>query len=71
MRNKIIRGAIVSSLLFLASCNRTGVILYPEVPGLETSDIYTVTVNGHEIWTEKVLTDMNLGLLPDWFTGRA
>jgi hypothetical protein len=70
MLNKITRGAIVCSLLIFASCNRTGVILYPEVPGLETSDIYTVTVNGHEIWTEKFLTDMNIGNLPDWFTGR-
>ena len=69
-QNKISLIAIITLYLGLVSCEQPGVVAYPEVPGLETSDLYTVTVNGHEIWTEKFLTSMDIDRLPDWFTGR-
>jgi hypothetical protein len=45
------------------------VITYPAIPGLETSDIYCVKVNGFSVWTEKLRTDFDLESLPDWFKG--
>ncbi|TVR75248.1 MAG: hypothetical protein EA408_00545 [Marinilabiliales bacterium] len=47
-----------------------GVYSYPAVPGLATSDKYTVIVNGVEIWTEKFRTSMDIESLPEWFTSR-
>jgi hypothetical protein len=70
MQNKIIPGTGILLLLAFMSCDRTRVITYPAVPGLETSDVYTVMVNGHDIWTEKFVTGMDTGSLPDWFTSR-
>ncbi len=49
---------------------KNGVYSYPAVPGLATSDKYTVIVNGVEIWTEKFRTSMDIESLPDWFTSR-
>jgi hypothetical protein len=45
----------------------SGVIVYPAVPGLTTSDMYSVKVNDQEIWTEKFRTNMDISKLPDWF----
>jgi hypothetical protein len=70
MQNKIIPAISILLLVACISCDRTRVTPYPAVPGLETSDVYTVIVNGHEIWTEKFVTGMDIGSLPDWFTGR-
>ena len=43
------------------------VIAYPAIPGLTTSDLYSVKVNGQNIWTEKFRTDMDVSKFPDWF----
>ena len=45
----------------------SGVIAYPAIPGLITSDLYSVKVNDQDIWTEKFRTNMDIGKLPDWF----
>lgn len=56
--------------LIFCGCERSGEITsYPAVPELETSDLYTVSVNNTEIWTEKFRTSMDIGALPEWFTG--
>ncbi len=43
------------------------VIAYPAISGLTTSDLYSVTINGQDIWTEKFRTTMDISKLPDWF----
>jgi hypothetical protein len=43
------------------------VVTYPAIPGLATSDLFSVNVNGREIWTEKFRTGMDTNKLPDWF----
>jgi hypothetical protein len=50
-----------------ASNNNSNVIVYPAIQGLTTSDLYSVQVNGKEIWTEKFRTNMDISKLPDWF----
>ncbi len=59
--------------MVLSGCTeqKPDVICYPAVPELTESDKYSVTVNGHNIWTEKFRTDMDIGGLPDWFTNRS
>jgi hypothetical protein len=54
---------------FLLPCcsHEVTVVPYPAIPGLETSDLYNVTVNGQPVWTEKFRTQMDLDSLPDWF----
>ncbi|MEJ2616463.1 MAG: hypothetical protein P8Z35_16020, partial [Ignavibacteriaceae bacterium] len=47
--------------------NNSKVIVYPVIPGLTTSDLFTVQVNGKIIWTEKLRTNMDISKLPDWF----
>lgn len=67
---------ILPFMLFLiiiwdAGCGKTtdsGIITYPSDPALATSDLYTVTVNGQSVWTEKYRTDIALDSLPEWFT---
>jgi len=43
------------------------VAIYPAIPGLTTSDVYSVKVNGQDVWTEKFRTSMNIAEFPDWF----
>jgi hypothetical protein len=43
------------------------VIVYPAIPGLTASDVYTVKANDRDIWTEKFRTNMDISKLPDWF----
>ena len=47
--------------------NNSKVVAYPAIPGLTTSDLYSVQVNGEKIWTEKFRTNMDISKLPDWF----
>ena len=54
--------------LFSTGCKQESVITYPDIEDLETSDIYRISVNGKPIWTEKLLTRMDIERLPDWFT---
>ena len=61
--------AVFSVFMFQTCKYVNKVIVYPAVPGLQTSDLYKVKVNDQEIWTEKVRTDMDIDKLPDWFTG--
>jgi hypothetical protein len=44
------------------------VTAYPAVPGLVTSDLYTVSAGGADIWVEKLRSDMDIASLPEWFT---
>jgi hypothetical protein len=50
-----------------AQSNSPRVVVYPAISGLMTSDLYSVKVNGREIWTEKFRTAMDISKLPDWF----
>ncbi len=43
------------------------VVVYPALPGLTASDIYSVKANNRKIWTEKFRTSMDTGKFPDWF----
>ena len=43
------------------------VIAYPSIPGLVTSDVFSVAVEGTDIWVEKLRTDMDIAALPEWF----
>ena len=45
----------------------SNLIVYPAIPGLTTSDLFSVRVNDKEIWTEKFITNMDTSKLPDWF----
>ena len=45
----------------------SAIIVYPAIPGLTTSDVYSVRVNDQDIWTEKFRTTMDISKLPDWF----
>ena len=45
----------------------SAVIVYPPIPGLTTSDVYSVKVNNQDVWTEKFRTNMDISKLPDWF----
>ena len=63
-------GMLFIILLALACLDRREgtVVTYPTIPELVTSDIYSVTVNEQQVWTEKFRTRMALDSLPDWFT---
>ncbi len=50
-----------------AADSASTVIVYPAIPGLTTSDVYSVKANDQDIWTEKFRTTMDIGKLPDWF----
>ena len=67
---KSIRIVFLFFIIFIINCSKKEgtVITYPPIPGLETSDIYQVKVNGQDIWTEKLRTDFDLESLPEWFT---
>ncbi|HMK37758.1 MAG TPA: glycosyl hydrolase family 28 protein [Bacteroidota bacterium] len=45
----------------------SGVIVYPAIQGLKTSDLFSVRANDKEIWTERFRTNMDTSRLPDWF----
>jgi len=47
--------------------NNSRVVVYPAIPELITSDVYSVKVNNQDIWTEKFKTKMDISKLPDWF----
>jgi len=40
---------------------------FPAIPGLVSSDVYAVTVNGVPVWTEKFRTHFNVSKFPEWF----
>lgn len=50
------------------SLSASVVVPYPAVPGLKTSEIYHVKVNGHQVWTEQFRTHFDFDKLPDWFS---
>ena len=50
-----------------SSVSPSNVIVYPAPPGLTTSTLYSVRVNGKEIWTEQFRTTMDTAKMPDWF----
>jgi hypothetical protein len=47
------------------------VTAYPAVEGLEQSRLFSVTVNNQQIWTEKFVSNLDFGKLPDWFSDPA
>ena len=40
---------------------------YPAIPGLVTSDVFSVKAGGADIWVEKLRTDIDIDSLPEWF----
>jgi hypothetical protein len=67
----ILLGLLFSAAAFLiaqeANDKNSTVVVYPSIPGLITSDLYSVEVNGKEIWTEKFRTNFDVSKFPDWF----
>lgn len=51
----------------VSSGNDQKVLVYPAISALTTSDLYSVQVNGQDIWTERFRTNMDISKLPDWF----
>jgi len=47
--------------------NSSTVVVYPPIPGLAASDLFTVTANSRDVWTEKFRTAMDIAAFPDWF----
>lgn len=43
------------------------VIPYPEIPGLKTSELFSVKVNEQNIWTENYTVHMDTSKMPKWF----
>lgn len=44
------------------------VIAYPEIPGLKTSELFLVRVNGQTIWTENYSVQLDMSKMPNWFS---
>lgn len=44
-----------------------GVTVYPSTEGLTKSQLYSVKVNGKDIWTEKYISNLDFDRLPEWF----
>ncbi len=61
------RTLFILALLIPVGSFCTEIIPYPEIPGLTTSPLYSVTVNNKEVWTEKFITHFDFEKLPDWF----
>ena len=61
----IIASFIIS---FISLAPQANVIIYPAPPGLITSSLFSVQVNGKPVWVEEYTTDMPLNSLPSWFT---
>ena len=45
----------------------SAIIVYPAIPGLTTSEVYSVRANNQGIWTEQFRTTIDINKLPDWF----
>ncbi len=60
----------ISVITIILSCQTAQSIVetYPAIDGLQTSDVFEVSVNGQSVWTEKIRTDFDLEALPEWFT---
>ena len=70
MKTRILRCALLVLTLHAACAAEHGgaaVSPSPAVPGLPTSDVYTVTVNGISVWTERFRTHFDVGKFPEWF----
>ena len=63
---KIIPALVLGFVCSYTNCSH--VVPYPAIPGLTTSAVYTVKVNGQPVWTEKFQTDFDFSKLPDWFS---
>jgi len=59
--------AIVMSNAQDSDKDNSTIVVYPSISGLATSDRYSVTANGREIWTEKFRTNFDVSKFPDWF----
>jgi hypothetical protein len=72
MKNVFFLFMLLSLIIGIACANASAnnnskVIIYPAIPGLTTSDLYSVRVNDKKIWTEKFRTNMDISKLPEWF----
>jgi hypothetical protein len=69
MKAKFLIFTLFSAAIFLCpSISGYGKVTpYPAIPGLPASGIYTVEVNGHSIWVEKYVSNLDIHNLPDWF----
>ena len=62
--NKVILFFLFNSLILQVSAN---VKPYPAIEGLTASRLWSVVINGQQIWTEKYVSNLDFGNLPDWF----
>ncbi|MFW5831878.1 MAG: glycosyl hydrolase family 28 protein [Prolixibacteraceae bacterium] len=51
-----------------AFCSQSEVAVYPAVEGLTQSNLFSVKINGKEIWTEKFVSNLDIPNLPEWFS---
>lgn len=67
---KFIYCVLICLSVLSLSCQKVQSIVesYPSIDGLQTSDLFQISVNGESIWTEKIRTDFDLDKLPRWFT---
>ena len=72
MMGSYIRSLILISctsvIFWQCSVDSRYVIPYPEIQGLQTSDLFQVQVNNRTVWVEKFRTEMDIENLADWFT---
>ncbi|MGD9328802.1 MAG: glycosyl hydrolase family 28 protein, partial [Cyclobacteriaceae bacterium] len=57
-----------SVIFWQCSVDSRYVVTYPEIEGLQTSDLFQVQVNNRTVWVEKFRTEMDIENLADWFT---
>lgn len=60
--------SLLSLLFWQCNSESHNVIIYPEIPDLQTSDLFEVQVNNRTVWVEKFRTAMDIQNLPEWFT---
>ena len=51
------KSAIISAMLCCSLVASAETVLYPAVPGMRTSEVYSVVVNGEEAWVYMVPPD--------------
>ena len=68
LRFLIVSSFLLCTLYATGLCGKSSTVIgYRAPPGLKTSPLYSVRVNGEEVWTEKFRTNMDTAKMPDWF----
>ncbi len=57
-----------AGITFTSNLVSSQVKTYPAVKDLIQSKLYSVKVNNQDIWTERYVSNLDIGKLPDWFS---